>query len=499
MKKFLKEFFSKKGFIAFFNRKKFKYGGYSVALTLIVIALVVLVNVGFTTLDSFYSLKFDLSQNQTYTITPQSQNILASLDEDIYIYTLYPVNEEDTTIQEILGKYKSYSSHVYVRNVDPSRNPTFVNPFDTDGTGIEDGSIIVTNADHSRFRVLDKYDQYKISYNYNSSTYSYDTTVDSITVESALPPAVLYITSDEVHRALFLTGHGEPSASDTTDLRNILTDINYDVEDYNILTTDEGIQAGDIIIVLAPTSDISDDEREILKGYIESGGRFLFAFNPLAGRLENFESLLELYGITLKHGVIMEGNRSYYALPSAYYLLPKINSHDITSAILNTNISMIMPAAGAVVAPDVVPATNITIESLLTTSDQAWLEPTDTQDTTQNGDEPLGPFDLGLAVTVKDSSNSDNNVQFLVFDNAAFMQYVSQFTTFSNEDFITSCMQWLSGGTETVFIRGKVLDSPLLYFDNATQIYTVIILTWPVLSLLIFAAGVVIYLRRKHL
>lgn len=499
MKKFFKTFFSRKGFVSFFNRKKFKYGGYSVALTLAAIALVALVNVGFTTLDGYYDLKIDLSQNQTYTITAQSRSILAALDEDIYIYTLYPVNGEDATIQEILGKYKSYSGRVHLQNVDPSRNPTFVNPFDTSGSGIADGSIIVTNADGSKFKVLDRYDQYDISYDYNSTTYSYTTTVESITVERALTTAVLYLTSDKVQRALFLTGHGEPSYSETTDLRDTLIDLNYEVEDYNILTTDEEIQAGDIIVVLAPASDINDDEREILKAYIQSGGRFLFAFNPLAGKLENFESLLQLYGVTLRHGVVMEGNRSYYALPSAYYLLPKINSHDITSAILNLNISVIVPVAGAVVAPDVAPARNITIESLLTTSDQAWLEPADTQDTTQNGDEPAGPFDLGLAVTVEDSSNSDNDVRFLVFDNAAFMQYIAQFSSFSNEDFTTSCMQWLSGETETVFIRGKVLDSPVLYFNNATQIYAVIILTWPVLSLLIFAAGVVIYLRRKHL
>ena len=73
-----KALFSKKGISAFFIQKKFKYGGYSVALTAIVIALIGLVNFGFTMLDRYYDLKIDFSQNQTYSISVQSQSVLSS-------------------------------------------------------------------------------------------------------------------------------------------------------------------------------------------------------------------------------------------------------------------------------------------------------------------------------------------------------------------------------------------------------------------------------------
>ena len=106
---------------------------------------------------------------------------------------------------------------------------------------------------------------------------------------------------------------------------------------------------------------------------------------------------------------------------------------------------------------------------------------------------------MGLAVTKTDSANKENDVQFIVFNSADFLQFADQLTTFSNADLLDGCMQWLSVESETIYVRGKVTDKPVLYFTSAYQIYTVIVLAWPVLSILIFAAGIIIYLRRRHL
>ena len=64
-------------------------------MTAIVIALIGLVNFGFTLLDRYYDLKIDYSQNQTYSISVQSQSAPGKAHEDITIYTLYPVGKED--------------------------------------------------------------------------------------------------------------------------------------------------------------------------------------------------------------------------------------------------------------------------------------------------------------------------------------------------------------------------------------------------------------------
>lgn len=487
--------FSLKKVSAFFNQKKFKYGGYSVALTAIVIALIGLVNFGFTLPDRYYDLKIDYSQNQTYSISVQSQSVLAKLDEDITIYTLYPVGKEDATIREIINKYKSYSDHISVVNIDPNRNPTFVNQFAAENESIREGYIIVSNADQTKFRVLDRYDQYSIKYDQSG----YGQSIDQVIVEGSLTKAVMYITADKLQRALFLEGHGEPAYSASMALRNSLTDQNYEVLSYNPLTSEETLQPGDIVVVLAPASDINDTEREILKAHITQGGRFLFAFNPKYGSLPNFESLLELYGIRLGNGIIIEGDRSFYALPQPYYLLPDIQTHGATRNADSSGIPVMIPGSGAVYPPDVPPLSSIRIESLLKTSGSSWLEAIDTTDITKNEDDETGPFDVGLAVTKTDSYNEENNVQFIVFNSSDFLQYADQLTTFSNADLMDGCMQWLSVESETIYVRGKVTDKPMLYFSSASQIYTVIILAWPVLSLIIFAAGIIIYLRRRHL
>ncbi|NLG36504.1 MAG: GldG family protein, partial [Clostridiales bacterium] len=443
----------------------------------------------------YYDLKIDFSQNQTYSISVQSQSVLSKLDEDLTIYTLYSVGREDATIREILSKYKSYSDHISAVNIDPTRNPTFVNQFAGENESIREGYIIVSNADQSKFRVLDQYDQYSFKYDQSG----YGQTIDQVIVEGSLTKAVMYITADKLQRALFLEGHGEPGYAASAALRNSLTDQNYEVIPYNPLTSEDTLQPGDIVVVLAPASDINDTEREILKAHITQGGRFLFAFNPQYGSLPNFESLLELYGVRLGNGVIIEGDRSFYALPQPYYLLPDIQSHAATRNADSSGIPVMVPASGAVYKPDVAPSSSIKIESLLKTSASAWLEAVDTTDITQNEGDETGPFDVGLAVTKTDSANKENDVQFIVFNSADFLQFADQLTTFSNADLLDGCMQWLSVESETIYVRGKVTDKPVLYFTSASQIYTVIVLAWPVLSILIFAAGIIIYLRRRHL
>ena len=50
-------------------------------------------------------------------------------------------------------------------------------------------------------------------------------------------------------------------------------------------------------MVVAPTKDLTDAEYEILKNFLENGGRMYYSSQyGIGGDLPNFEALLGLYG-----------------------------------------------------------------------------------------------------------------------------------------------------------------------------------------------------------
>src|SRR5699024_9754390 len=108
--------------------------------------------------------------------------------------------------------------------------------------------------------------------------------------------------------------------------------------------------------------------------------------------------VLNNYGIGTKEGVVLEGDANHYISGNPTYLVPNIGTSDALGDITSGSNYILMPVAQAIDKLEDKRDT-ITIESLLTTSDSAYIK-TETQGTLEkeDGDES-GAFDLGVAVT----------------------------------------------------------------------------------------------------
>ena len=87
--------------------------------------------------------------------------------------------------------------------------------------------------------------------------------------------------------------------------------------------------------------------------------------------MENFDAVLENYGVSRVDGLVFEGNAQHYAAQMPYYLVPTVNSTDITSDVASSGYYILMPYAQGIQKSDDVRDT-VNIESLLTTSDSAY-------------------------------------------------------------------------------------------------------------------------------
>ena len=93
------------------NIKTLRNGSYSVLVSVVVIAVVILLNMIVGQLPAKYT-QFDISTGKLYTIGDETINTLKNLKEDITIYYIVQTSNEDSTIEKLLGQYEENSKHI---------------------------------------------------------------------------------------------------------------------------------------------------------------------------------------------------------------------------------------------------------------------------------------------------------------------------------------------------------------------------------------------------
>ena len=474
-----------------FSSKKFRHGGFSVMMIAAVIVIVALLNVVVSTLDSMWGLSYDLSSNRMYTISAQTKKVLADVDKDVHIYALMQSGSESHTIERLLDNYrKEAPDYIDITVVDPVQNPTFANQFTSETLSVN--SVIVTNGDGSRYRIIDQYDMYEFGYTSNYQSY-----VKAFIGEQKLTNAISFVTADQVANAYFLTGHQEVSKSDLSFLVDYIEGENLVVE--NIDVTSMGLlKQGDILIIAAPQTDLSEDERVAIKTFLENDGYMIYMTDATCPQLPAFESLLDLYGIKLDHTLVVEGSENYY-YRAPVYLVPDVNDHEVTAGLTANEQVAVLPYATSISMP-AVDKKDIEAVSLLTTSKSAFgrvdLESTTTEK--EEGDLD-GPLNVAVALSRVDADGKDVGEKIAVFGASGFVTSSSFYSISGNTDLLLGAIRWMNGEADTVTIVGKNLMTNSLRFNSTAEMYAMAAIVVIVIPVLVLAAGLVVWLRRRHL
>ena len=194
------------------NRKYLKIGSFSMVMCLIVIAVVIAVNLFAAELPSTLT-KYDMSALDLFSITEETEQILAGVDTDVTFYILTQRGGEDPNIVELLDRYSALNPHIKVKTVDPIENPAFIEQYTS--SQLNDNSVIAESA--LRSYVLDYYDIYTQTldtsyteeelYQYYYTYYTFPT-VTSFAGELAFTTAVDYVTRSDLPTVYTLNGHG---------------------------------------------------------------------------------------------------------------------------------------------------------------------------------------------------------------------------------------------------------------------------------------------------
>ena len=468
------------------NKKTLKNGSYSVVLSVIFVVIIVVVNLIVDAFPSTYT-ELDVSDQKLFSIGDQTKDFLKELDKDVTIYQIVESGSEDEAVSKLLKKYEEASDHIKVETKDPVVNPKFTSEY-TDEE-VSSNSLIVVCEDRSK--VVDYNNIYESSIDYN--TYSY--TTSGFDGEGQITSAISYVTSDNLPVLYTLDGHGEKSLDST--LQEDIEKANIEIKSLNLLTEESVPEDADCLMINSPSTDISEDERDAIIEYLENGGKAMIFSDYTEESMDNFDAVLENYGVERVDGIVIEGDAQHYAMQMPYYLLPDVSSAEAVSDFSSQGYFVLAPYAQGIRQLDNVRDT-LTIESLLTTSDEAYSKTDLNTETLEKTDEDIdGPFDIGVSITEK--VDDDKTTQIVYYSTANLMDsQINQMVAGGNEQMITESLNWMCSTDEasTISIPSKSLEVSYLTVTAYDAAYWKICVMGLIPGVFL-VVGFVVWLKRR--
>ena len=478
--------FDKKKLIGTISKKHIKNGSYTMVMSVIFIAVVIVINMIVSTIPSKYS-EIDISSQKLYSIGDETKKMLKDLEKDVTIYQIAQSGSEDENISSLLKKYEDESKHIKVEQKDPVVNPKFVSQYTSDD--LSANSLIVVCGD--RNKVIDYNNIYETSIDYQ--TYSSQTT--GFDGEGQITSAIGYVTSENLPVLYTVEGHGEKDMDSS--IKEDIEKANMDIKSLNLLTEGSVPDDADCLFIDSPSTDFSSDEKDAIIEYLENGGKAIIFSDYTTEDMPNFDAILENYGVQRTEGVVFEGDNQHYAMQMPYYLVPTINSTDASSETASAGYYVLAPYAQGIKQLDDVRDT-VKIESILTTSDQAYSKTDLNSNTIEKEDGDVeGPFDLGVSIT--ENLDDDKETQIVYYSTSNLMDsQKNQMVSGGNEKLIMESLKWMTDTEESasVSIPSKSLEVSYLTITDYDAAFWKIC-TIALIPGIFLVIGFVVWIKRR--
>ena len=451
---------------AFSTRRSTRMGANSLLMVLLFVGILTIVNF----LAARHTIRWDLSENQNFSLAPQTHRVLRSLAREVNI-TVF-TREKDPGYQsykERLDSYRQASPKLSVSFVDPERQPKIAQNY-----GISRTDTAVFESAGQTVRV----------------------TAPS---EAELTGALIRVSQDSKKRVLFLEGHGEPSLDDRertglSAAREILIKQGYDVGTVSLLKEESVPDQTAILVLAGPRRPVTIEEQERIHTYVEKGGHLLLLIDPETQT--DLNPLLKRWGLGLGPGALVDLQDRLAQGDLTSLLVRTFTEHEITQDL---SAAVLLPLARHITfdeqagsAWDFVP--------LARTSPNSWAE-TDLKGRVVNLNEEQdvkGPLPMAAALTPKVAPEEGKPRPAIVaIGNSMFA--TNAFVNFpGNSDFFLHTAAWLAEERNIMAIVPR--DSALQPFTpNPLQERALLSLQVILLPATMLISGIVVWRRRRRL
>lgn len=339
-----------------FQSNDSKRGSYTLAMTSIVIAIVIVFNMIINLIPE-NKRQFDISSSNIYEISSKSKKIINKVDHDVTFYVLAEKSSTDKRIKTFINKYASLSDKIHIKWIDPVLHPSALTKY-----GTEENNIVISCKKTNRTTTV-SFDDILVS---SASYYSTSSSASSFDGDGQLTSALNYVTSDKEYKAYYTSGHGESSLS--SEVTSLLTKSRVSTSDLLLMTATSIPDDCDLLIIDGATSDFTKDEVKLLSSYLKKGGKVVTLLAQTNKSMKNLYGLLKDYGLTVQSGYIADTERSYQG--NYYYLIPNLSvSGDMASGISSNSVMMINSKGMTQSTPA---RDSISTDSFMTTSSNGY-------------------------------------------------------------------------------------------------------------------------------
>lgn len=477
-------------------KRTLKMGGYSVIITAVVVAIVIVVNLAVRLLPTRYT-KYSTSTVGLYDISETSRGILSKVKDKISIYVVSDPSYTDEVTREYVAKYAGLNSNISWSTVDPAVKPGFLKEYTSESLSSQQTHLVLVNKNNGRSRVIPYTDIYYQKYTQQELLYYqmyYGSVPDNPTyfnIEQQLTSAVDYLTAEKLPTVYYITGHGE-TALDST-VTGLIGAENIDLAELPLLTKGSVPDDADAVIINAATKDFTEDEIKALEAYTAKGGNVLmtsFYNSKLKERnLTNLYGFAKSLGLEYKDVKVYEGGGKFVQSPDN--ILPTLVDKKYSSAIGN-NTYLLMVQCNAITLAKTAPE-GVTLTELLTTSVLGFAKTEVTEETKsekEEGDEE-GTFVLGAMA----EKTVDGKTSKLVWLASPVLLDGRSLSYYSNISYFMAILTDLCEKESSVTINAKSLQIEALTVSEASaNLWGIILIA--VIPLIVLVSGFVIWNRR---
>ena len=236
--------------LAFFSRRQAREGVMATSGVLLGLGILVAANY----ILSRQNVRWDLTAAQQYSLSDQTRRVLQALEAPISVL-VFAREAEFPSYRDRLDEYAYVSSQVDVEYIDIDRNPVRARQYEVQAYG----TIVL----------------------------EYEGRIERTTsnAEQELTNALIKAVEGEERVVYFVQGHGERDPEDDDRdgygaVRDALGRDNFRVETIVLAQTGEVPADATVLVVAGPSTDLLPTEADLLRDYLDGGGKLLLMLDP---------------------------------------------------------------------------------------------------------------------------------------------------------------------------------------------------------------------------
>lgn len=462
--------------------------------------------------NKFPALELDFTSDGAYSLQKTTEEYLDYMETDINVKVLM---EEDTLlsvdstygyqVNQLLREMSRYNSvNLEYMNIEATSRASLSEKYPDVDWSSSENLIIVEDNNTGKYECLGLYDVF--SYTYDSS---YELVVSGQYLEQCVLSAVQKITADKVVKVALSTGNGE-FFNENSDLYSyctylpiILDDNAYEVDEVNLLSQAPSDDT-DIIIMMAPSTDLTSEAVDNLSAWLSNDGNYgrtlFFVPFDYAEETPNLDLFLEQWGLKVGEGYISETDLnkglSMMGEDSDVYSMMDYYDSTYTEGLNDKSLSVLMPYCMPVEILDEDMAT-----PLLVSSDKAEIvipsaeDPSDLQYIESDG---TALNAAAISTKTNDNDESSNVIVWGSYDGLSNQwTYSSYSNNFNNTAYFVNLLNTITDNDAMVVVESVSVGGETMVVTSAQQI-TVFIIFVIIIPVALVVVGIIVWNKRRH-